>query len=104
MVSRLSRHLFPVNYTVILSFLYSSLSTFWKSNFLKTTRQNFKVNVYSERELFTLLENVYTIKFCRIVFEKFDFQKVERERYGNGNGYKIESITVFFYFNLVISN
>ena len=72
-------------YTVILSFLYRSRSTFWKSNFSKTIRQNFKVNVYSEREIFTLLENVFTIKFCRVVFEKFDLQKVER--------YKIERIT-----------
>ena len=55
-------------------------STFWKSNFSKTIRQNFKVNVYSERAIFTLLENVFTIKFCRVIFEKFDFQKVKRER------------------------
>ena len=34
--------------------------------------------------LFTLLENVFTTKFCRVVFEKFDFQKLEPERNGNG--------------------
>ena len=77
--------------TVILSFLYRSRSTFWKSNFSKSIRQNFKVNVYSVREIYTLLENVFTIKFCRMDFEKFDLQKVERERY------KIERITVFFF-------
>ena len=42
------------------------------------------MNIYSEREIFILLENVFTIKFCRVIFEKFDFQKVERELYGNG--------------------
>ena len=44
------------------------------------------MNVYSEIEIFTLLENVFTLKFCRVVFEKFDLQKLER--------YKIERITV----------
>ena len=31
----------------------------------------------------SLSEYTFTLKFCRIVFEKFDFQKVERERYKN---------------------
>ena len=52
------------------------------------------VLIYSERELFTLLENVFTIKVCRVVFEKFNFQKVERERY------KTERVTVYNFYNL----
>ena len=74
--------------------------TFLKSNFSKITQQNFKVNKYSERTRFALLENVFTWKFCRTVFEKFYFKKPEQEQYGNGNKwYKIERITITNFIN-----
>ena len=67
---------------------YRSSSTFLKSNFSEITQQNFKSNIYSERTIFTLLEIVFTLKFCRPIFVKFYFKKVEQE-HGliNGNGY-----------------
>ena len=83
-----------INLTVILSILYSSRFTFWKSNFAKTTRQNFIVNKFLNRVNISLSEYTFLIKFCRIAFEKFDFQKVERERYTN------ERITVRNYFKV----
>ena len=43
----------------------------FKSKFSKITRQNFKMNIYSERESLTLSENEITSKFCRIFYEKF---------------------------------
>ena len=56
----------------------------WKSNFSKTNRQNFKVNVYSNRVNIALAEYTLNLKFCRVFFEKFYFQIVKPERYGNG--------------------
>ena len=53
------------------------------------------MNVYSEREIYTLLEKVFTIKFGRVVFQKQDLQKVERERYGNENGTKSKELQYF---------
>ena len=77
--------------TLLVSFLYRSRSNFWKSNFSKTIRQNFKVNAYSEREIFTLLENVlFTLKLCPIFLRNLTSKK------RNGNGTKIERIAVSF--------
>ena len=92
-----------INDTVILSVLFRY--TFWTSNFSKTTRQNFIVNTFSIRVNPVLSEYIFTLKFCRVILEKFDFQKVvEQERH------KIERITVriinkknFIYFFLFLS-
>ena len=46
--------------TVILSILYRSRSTFWKSNFPKITRQNFKVNTFSNRVNISLSQYTFT--------------------------------------------
>ena len=69
---------------------YRSRSTFWKSNFSKITRQNFIVNIFSNRVNMSHSEYTFTSKFCRIVFEKFDLEIVERGR----EWYKNDRITV----------
>ena len=63
----------------------------------KTTRQNFKVNVFSEGVIFILLENICTIKFCRVIFEKFDLQQVGTVQ--NGKNYCFH---VYFIYLLVV--
>ena len=51
---------------------YRTLINFWSKKFSKTTRQKFKVNIFSDRVKLALSEYFLTFNICRVVFENFD--------------------------------
>ena len=59
-----------------------------KTNFSKTPRQKLKVNIYSYRESLALTEYIFTLNFCRAVFEEISLQSFYYSivRYGDRSG------------------
>ena len=53
-----------------------------KTNYSKTPRQKFIVNIYSHRVSLALSEYNFTFNFCRVVSEKLVLKKWYREKFG----------------------
>ena len=71
-IMRVDCTLFYFVFTILPPNLPPNRGQFSKSKFSKTTRQILKVRKDSDRTKFTLLENIFTLNFCRVVFENLD--------------------------------
>ena len=76
------------------------LNQFSLSKLSKTNRQKIKLKQDSDRASFTLSENIFTLNFCRMVFEYFAskiLSKFIKVRYGSGATTSSVEVQYYFY-------